>query len=243
MHHLRRTCWQLAATLVIAIVVQMTITSCCAVTKWSPSSERMRKAGSNLCVAQVECVGSTTLLYEEFEFGWKSGFLHGEPDDHEDDSIRPVEDLPSWATGLQYKLVPGHFNCEQAIGWPARCVFWLGDWRTSPPVTYSTSYVLANCPPVALDASTNPLNGPSPLASLQLPNGIVGLRPIWIGLAFNSAATWSGVCAVLFALHRTRCMWRRHRWQCVSCCYDLKGLSAQQCPECGTLIAKRKTIP
>jgi hypothetical protein len=63
----------------------------------------------------------------------------------------------------------------------------------------------------------------------------IPLRPIWAGLAMNTAvyaSCWIGVLGLLAAWRRARA--GRHG-RCRSCGYDLGGLPAGAvCPECGT---------
>jgi hypothetical protein len=68
-----------------------------------------------------------------------------------------------------------------------------------------------------------------PLRDRMLP-----IRPLWPGIAVNTALCavgWVGLFLAIGVAHR---WWRRKRGRCARCGYDLTGLGERPCPECGS---------
>lgn len=59
--------------------------------------------------------------------------------------------------------------------------------------------------------------------------------PVWIPIAL----AWFPLCRAMY-LRRRRSRWRREGL-CGSCAYDLRGITSEKCPECGSAF-QRQTI-
>ncbi|HZW07726.1 MAG TPA: hypothetical protein VFF65_11450, partial [Phycisphaerales bacterium] len=159
------------------------------------------------------------------------------------DSVLPLGDaqrLPGWvATPAQEQErgLPGHVGRVDtgATGWPWRCVT-SESWhvwttiRNDQPVDAT----LVVHPPASGIALREHLRSALVVGTTARGRTIVGLRPVWAGLAADVAfwsAAWLGVLSLIAAWRASR---RRRRGRCVSCGYDRLGLvPADRCPECG----------
>ncbi|MCA9290754.1 MAG: hypothetical protein KDA25_06475 [Phycisphaerales bacterium] len=68
----------------------------------------------------------------------------------------------------------------------------------------------------------------STVRSIALP-----LRPIWSGFAVNTVVHAAAIGVLVLLGSRVRRVMRRRVGLCVHCAYDLRGLAAGACPECG----------
>jgi hypothetical protein len=68
---------------------------------------------------------------------------------------------------------------------------------------------------------------------------VIPYTPYWPGLAINSAAFAATILALMRGFHVARRHTRGRANRCVSCGYDLRGLTSRACPECG--VATRAT--
>ncbi len=120
-----------------------------------------------------------------------------------------------------------HF--ETAIGWPLRS-FLFGHVPLIADETATISY-LQQSRPEFKGAFAVELPGQYPSLTRYIP---LPYRPIWPAFLINSALYATLWFALLFIPTALRPRARRRRNACLSCGYDLQGLSpTTPCPECG----------
>lgn len=140
-------------------------------------------------------------------------------------TTREAGNVPSWPSWGTLPVAGNPASWQYSAGWPCRCLWyeWTGyRWLTGASDLHGGIDISSSQP------STN-ANGPAPR--------VLPYRPVWIGLAVNAAA-YGAVWYVFFAIVRAGRRWRRHRGRrCEKCAYDLSGLAAARCPECGNVIA------
>jgi len=61
----------------------------------------------------------------------------------------------------------------------------------------------------------------------------VAFRPLWLGMAANTALYATVMFVSLTGAAAVRRRWRRRRGRCTLCGYDLRGTASAVCPECG----------
>ncbi len=107
-----------------------------------------------------------------------------------------------------------------AHGWPLRA-FAAESWQYSKAVQGST-------PP-----SFERLRWGCTIAATPRGRIILPLRPIWSGLAADTAVFAACSWMLAAVLGGARAALRRSRGCCARCGYDLRGLAGAPCPECG----------
>lgn len=71
------------------------------------------------------------------------------------------------------------------------------------------------------------------LSPLTLENHYLPLQPISLGFAGNTAIYASAWWIALVGIAKARRHLRRAKGKCISCAYDLRGITSDRCPECG----------
>lgn len=72
--------------------------------------------------------------------------------------------------------------------------------------------------------------------ALQIGPISLPVRPIWPGLIANALVYACAIAGVRYGVPALRRRWRGRRGQCLACGYDLQGVEATGCPECGVKI-------
>lgn len=131
---------------------------------------------------------------------------------------------------------------ELDIGWPFFA--WRAAWRTHP-----SGYGQVGGGDLEggllIEASNVQLTSTSillPASSTQSVTRLLPLRPIWPGVVFDSAvwsAAWLFVTALLLLPGLVRLRLRLRRNRCTMCGYDLRGIEAPICSECGATRGAR----
>ena len=130
---------------------------------------------------------------------------------------------PAWRTWGRLDFVVKHrssaHGCDHATGWPLPALWYeIGDnWARKPTLPVLGGIPLAN--------------GGSVSDVRALP-----LRPIWWGLAVDSACFGLLAFAAAAGLRRGRGVFRHRRGLCPACGYDLAGNTTGVCPECGRAV-------
>jgi hypothetical protein len=130
-----------------------------------------------------------------------------------------------WGTFAQPEPPPKHITMgsDAGFGWPLPCL-WYQIYTTFNPITMSTTsnelrggYILSGAPASRWDGYR-----------------VLPLRPIWVGLALNTALYAAVWAFALFVPGHLRTAVRIRRGRCARCGYTRSGIpEGQPCPECG----------
>lgn len=120
---------------------------------------------------------------------------------------------------------------EAAFGWPMLamwCSYYTMDWkkdedgkRIYQPAKYESAFQI----PVSLHQ----------LLHLELEDHSLPLQPIAFGFACNTVFYSFIWWIALVGITKSRRQLRLAKGKCVSCSYDLRGITSERCPECGII--------
>ncbi len=143
---------------------------------------------------------------------WQMLRTQGEPDPV------PFTDEPAWAAAARHAN-PSLVSIG-GYGLPWSCVMSLS--------MFSASGAVENVGIMTTPQLLGTLGG------IRLP-----VRPIWTGLAADTAVFGSGWWMLLAGSEAIRRGVRRRRGQCIACGYNLAGNTSGACPECGARVVVR----
>jgi hypothetical protein len=148
-----------------------------------------------------------------------------------------------WFVQIDGFVAPDYFayeeGCEHATGWPCKALWYTLESGTTSSIRGGIALPLPKAPA--------PING---LPAILRGGGwwhwydqrALPFQPIWAGLLIDSLF-WSmclfGVCKLASLALSVR---RRGAGRCISCGYDLRGISTGKCPECGTVQHRHLAI-
>ncbi len=150
---------------------------------------------------------------------------------------RRIDVAPRWTAGWRDNLPTiTHFIHVNRAGWPFKCLRGSAVTADYPDEPYSATRVREGLRvPNWTKRSANPHH-----SLILLPTS--ALCPAMLIDALFYAALWLAAITVVPTTRRLR---RRQRGLCPACGYDLHGLSAARCPECGgaTIPSSSCTTP
>ncbi len=182
-----------------------------------------------------------TIFVERFDFGSLRRLSTPDPKGDWFFAQRPIQ---SWSEIERQPTKDNELIIEDARGWPFLAMRTTFEGLTAKPgegAPHLNWYDISMHAGIRIRPNYTGLRSFEALyASRALP-----LRPILLGLVGN-LIFWSSIWALLpyvpflpVILKKRR---RLKRNQCVNCAYDLRGLSHEQCPECGVQL-KNSQVP
>ncbi len=142
--------------------------------------------------------------------------------------------VPIWggaARAYQSNRWNDPFGSECAFGWPMRA-FWC-EFKTDAHPFFCWDEATECRGGLVLKSGYGRLSYPTYLPDTR----VIPLRPIWTGLAVNSAifaaGWWLIVLVFIHIRRRTSAHARIMKGLCPKCAYDLRGDFPSGCPECG----------
>lgn len=142
--------------------------------------------------------------------------------------------LPSWSLTYLPDYDPAvsirQTQLVLATGWPWKSMsVAFSDPAPVSPNTQHAALQIQGWSGVALGSSSVQTDPPP----------AIPLRPIWTGLAADSAVWGAFLAAAVFVRRRLRALWRLKRGLCPACGYDLRHGEHDACPEGGRLPSTR----
>ncbi len=177
----------------------------------SPQPYSIAEGDQHWEASVFRALGRFAVVYQEAPppgSGWQRARLQGEPDPI------PFPDEPAWAAAARHAN-PGLFTLG-GYGFPCCCLMYMG---VRPPNTPKMQDLGLFITPSWL----------GPAAGLRLP-----LRPIWGGMAADTAIFGAGWWVLFLGAGSLRRRFRRRGGHCPACDYDLAGNTTGLCPECGS---------
>lgn len=228
MRPLPRFIWHASACLALGAGTSVAVAWTLAIVRPSPSGEPVRLVDrdgqdnrSSLSMLRLRGVGAERRIWRHI-LGLRLSTPMTRPDPRS--RIARLEDMRQWGrtppdlsdTGASYI---GEQWADDARGWPALCV-WCSIEHGNPP-----AFGFRAIGGILLRTSSGGLLDPH-LTCLPY-------RPIWSGMAINTAVHTPSWIALFLGARAVRALRRRWRGLCPACGYDLCHGHADGCPECG----------
>ncbi len=157
----------------------------------------------------------------------------------------PSPSYGSWGSGLFMSTgtFGGHIPKDQAVSEGRPRQYGLSVFRYGVPFrALECQYLMRISEPYARTFTLMAAVRSPELISSSHSFGVIPLRPIWLGFAFNTLFYGAILWLVIpgpFALRR---IIRRKRGVCVTCGYDLRHADHAVCPECGAAIHLQRAV-
>ena len=155
--------------------------------------------------------------------------------------VREIEASDWLVWGTIRKMAGGAIETTgEARGWPFRCVYWELALVPNEELTGYRSEVQGGIAlgwPRSLEWSSD--GGKTRIVLNSVPEPVLPYKVFWPGLVGNAGTYCGAWLSFRWLLRRQVRAWRRRKNRCPGCGYDLSGLHATVCPECGAGSALR----